>query len=86
VKNVIEDVDAHLVIHDAASVALAGVLGVAGALATGSPGVGVVAAGLVATTGICSMRIGPLRRGVNSVAISLTEDRAKESPEERVEV
>jgi hypothetical protein len=72
VKKVIKNTDDHLVIHDVASIALAGVLGIAGALATGSSEVGVLAGGVVASAGIGGMRIGPVRRGVNSAAIALT--------------
>lgn len=70
-KQVIETPDDHLVIHDAASVSIAGVLGIAGAMVTGSPEVGVLASGVIAAAGIGSMRIGPVRRGVNSVALAL---------------
>lgn len=76
-KKIIEDVDDHLVIHDVASIVLAGVLGAVGALATGSPEIGVTATGMIAATGICSMRVGPVRRGVNAAALALTEDKTK---------
>ncbi|AXH66292.1 hypothetical protein SEA_SATIS_131 [Streptomyces phage Satis] len=70
-KQVIQDPDDHLVLHDAACVGIAGVLGAAGAIVTGSPEVGLMATGVMAATGIGSMNIGPVRRGVNRVAMAL---------------
>jgi hypothetical protein len=70
-KQLIQDPDDHLVIHDVASVVVAGALGMAGALVTGSPEVGLMATGAMAVTGIGSMRIGPVRRGINTVAMTL---------------
>lgn len=80
-KKVIEDTDDHLVVHDAATVAIAGVLGVVGTAITGSPEIGLATSGIAVATGIGSMRIGPVRRGVNAAALALTEGRGKDKTE-----
>lgn len=69
----IQDVDDHLVAHDVASITVAGVLGAAAVAVTGSPEVGVAAAGLIATAGIGGMKVGPVRRTVNRAALAVTE-------------
>lgn len=68
----IEDVDDHLVVHDVASVTVAGVLGAAAVAVTGSPEAGVAAAGVIATMGIGGMKVGPVRRTVNRAAIAVS--------------
>lgn len=68
----IEDVDDHLVVHDVASVTVAGVLGAAAMAVTGSPEAGVAATGVIATMGIGGMKVGPVRRTVNRAAIAMS--------------
>lgn len=68
----IENVDDHLVVHDAASVTVAGVLGAAAVAVTGSPEAGVAAAGVIAVMGIGGMKVGPVRRTVNRAAIAVS--------------
>ncbi len=70
-KKHIKNPDDHLVIHDVVSMAAATTLGVTGALVASDPGVGLLAAGVMVTAGIGGMRIGPVRRGVNAVAVKI---------------
>lgn len=67
----VENVDEHNVIHDAATLSVAGVLGLAAVAVTGSPEVGFAAAGTISALGIGAMRVGPVRRGVNRLALEL---------------
>jgi hypothetical protein len=69
----IKDVDDHLVAHDVASITVAGVLGAAAVAVTGSPEAGIAAAGVIATTGIGGMKVGPVRRTVNRAALAVAE-------------
>jgi hypothetical protein len=69
----IKDVDDHLVAHDVASITVAGVLGAAAVAVTGSPEAGIAAAGVIATTGIGGMKVGPVRRTVNRATLAVAE-------------
>lgn len=80
-KKIIKDADDHLVVHDVATVAIAGVLGVVGTAVSGSPEVGLATSGIAIATGIGSMRIGPIRRGVNAAALALTEGKGSSKAE-----
>lgn len=73
----VENLDDHLVVHDTASLTVAGVLGLAAGAMTGSPELGLAAAGVISATGIGGMRIGPVRRGVNRAALTLAPARVK---------
>jgi hypothetical protein len=67
----VDNIDDHLVVHDAASITVAGVLGLAAGAITQSPEAGVLAAATVSALGIGSMRLAPVRRGVNRAAITV---------------
>lgn len=69
----IENVDQHLVVHDAATVAISGALGGVVAAVTGDPVVGMTATGVLAATGIGGMKVGPVRRAVNRAALAIAE-------------
>ena len=69
----IQNVDDHLVAHDVASITVAGVLGAAAVAVTGSPELGIAAASAITATGIGGMRVGPVRRGVNRMAIAVSD-------------
>lgn len=62
--------DQHLVIHSAATLAFAAVCGATGGLATRSWEISILMAGVVMTLGVLAMRIGPVRRGINRVALA----------------
>lgn len=65
----VDSLDDHLVVHDTASLTIAGVLGLAAGAVTQSPEVGIAAAGAVSALGIGGMRVTPVRRGVNRAAL-----------------
>lgn len=69
----VESIDDHLVAHDVASLTAAGVLGLTATAVTGSPELGLATAAVMSLTGIASMRIGPVRRGVNRAAMVAAE-------------
>lgn len=67
-------VDDHLVIHDATVLGIAGALGGAAGVVSGSPEIGAATAMTVAGLGISAMsKIGPVRRTVNRAAIAVSE-------------
>lgn len=66
--------DDHLVIHDATVLGIAGALGGAAGVVSGSPEIGAATALTVAGLGISAMsKIGPVRRTVNRAAIAVSE-------------
>lgn len=65
--------DRHLVAHDTCTLALASICGAAGAAVSQSAEAGLVMSGAITFLGIASMRVGPLRRGVNRVALTVRE-------------
>lgn len=66
-------VDDHLVIHDATVLGIAGALGGAAGVVSGSPEIGAATAMTVAGLGISAMsKIGPVRRTVNRAAIAVS--------------
>ncbi len=65
--------DDHLVIHDATVLGIAGALGGAAGVVSGSPEIGAATAMTVAGLGISAMsKIGPVRRTVNRAAIAVS--------------
>lgn len=72
-SNKVQDPDDHLVIHDVASLGIAGVFGLVGTAVTGSPEVGLAATSVITATGIAGMRVGPVRRAINGAAIALSQ-------------
>ena len=71
----IENADDHLVLHDVAAIGVSTALGVAATALTGDPAAGLATAGFLSAVGIGGMRVGPVRRGVNRVALAVTEVR-----------
>jgi hypothetical protein len=63
----------HLVIHSAATLALAVLCGAAGGLVVHSWAVGVLMVATVMTLGVLAMRLGPVRRSINRVALAVVE-------------
>lgn len=69
----LDHLDEHLVVHDAATVGAATILGVAAAVITGEPGAGLATTGLLSAVGIGGMKVGPVRRTVNRAALAVAE-------------
>jgi len=69
----IEDIDDHLVAHDAATLAVSGALGVVAAAVTGDPAVGVATTGILTAAGIGGMKVGAVRRTVNRAVLAVDE-------------
>jgi hypothetical protein len=67
--------DQHLVIHSAATLGFAALCGAIGGALMRSWEVSVLMAGAVTTLGILAMRVGPVRRGINRLALAAVEAR-----------
>lgn len=62
--------DRHLVAHDVGVLALASIFGAVGTAVTQSLTLGMLMTGAAITLGVLIMRITPLRRGVNRLALA----------------
>lgn len=69
----IENIDDHLVIHDATTVGISTTLGVLASAVTGDPATGIATAAVLTAAGIGAMKVGPVRRSVNRAAVVVAE-------------
>ena len=66
----VESTEDHLVLHDATILVAAGWMGAVAAAIAGDPAVGFTTASVLSAVGIGGMKVGPVRRGVNRVAMA----------------